>query len=127
MTDVIHRTTLEQHFDVNTPSFPTGTWIINPDLSAVASVAKKYWKISVDDVLEMTQGEKDAIDAADLVTAKAARPKVLVAFDPVLEPVEPGASLSSQMIGRRSKYKTVLLDSQPFSKFGRWRRYRMRI
>jgi len=64
MSDVIHRTTLEQRVSVNTPDYPVEEWIINPDLSAVQGVAKKYWKIVGDDVQEMTQTEKDAVDAA---------------------------------------------------------------
>jgi hypothetical protein len=38
--------------------------IINPDVSALTAVAVKYWKRSGDLVLEMTAGEKDAVDAA---------------------------------------------------------------
>ena len=69
MSDVIHRTTLELKLSVNTQDFPTGTWIINPDLSALGGVAEKYWKIVVDAVLEMTQVEKDAVDAAETQAA----------------------------------------------------------
>ena len=65
MADVIHRTTLELRMSVNTSEFDSGTWIINPNLSGVSGVAKKYWKISGDSVLEMDQTEKDAVDAAE--------------------------------------------------------------
>ena len=65
MANVIHRTTLEQKFSVSTPNFPPGLWIINPNLSSVNGVPKKYWKISGDNVLEMTQAEKDVVDAAE--------------------------------------------------------------
>jgi len=73
MADVIHRVTLAQQFSVNTPDFPAGSWIINPDLSALAGVEKKYWKVSGDSVLEMSQAEKDAADAGDLPAAKRSK------------------------------------------------------
>lgn len=73
MADVIHRTTLEQRFSIHTPDYDPGTWIINPDLSGVSGVPKKYWKIDGDNVVEMTQPEKDAVDAAELADAKVAR------------------------------------------------------
>jgi len=73
MADVIHRTTLQQRFSVNTPSFPTVDWIINPDLDALSGVEKKYWKVVGDTVVEMTQGEKDALDAAALAAAKTVK------------------------------------------------------
>ena len=73
MADVIHRTTLEQQFSVNTAVFSPATWIINPDLSALSGVEKKYWKIVGDTVVEMTQPEKDAVDTADLPGVKTDR------------------------------------------------------
>ena len=70
MADVINRTTLEQFFSVDTPLFPTTEFIINPDLTLLFDastntfiVLKKYWKIEGDLVLEMTQAEKDVVDA----------------------------------------------------------------
>jgi len=64
MADVLQRTTLEQRFSVNTPDYPIAIWIINPDLSGVVYVPKKYWKTTGDVVSEMNQTEKDAIDAS---------------------------------------------------------------
>jgi hypothetical protein len=77
MADVIHRTTLEFRRSVNEPNFPEPAWKWNPDMSAVTGVDRRYWKAppSWDGVagpLEMTQPEKDAVDAAEaaaLVTA----------------------------------------------------------
>lgn len=66
MAAVLHRTTLQYLPSANTPDYPVIDWIINPDLSAVIGVANKYWKVTGDVVSEMTQGEKDAKDAADL-------------------------------------------------------------
>jgi len=73
MSDVLQRTTKEQRFSVNTPDYPTVTWIINPDLSGVIGVPKKYWKITGDVVSEMNQSEKDAVDAVLLPGVKVTR------------------------------------------------------
>jgi hypothetical protein len=68
MGAVIHRTTYEYKTSVHFPEatagaeYPTATWLRNPDLTAVAAVAQKYWKVVSDTVLEMTTGEKTAVD-----------------------------------------------------------------
>lgn len=73
MAAFIHRTTLEFHTTGSTPNHPVEDWIRNPDLSAVSGVPQKYRKVSGDDVLEMTQAEKDAVDAAELPAYKVAK------------------------------------------------------
>lgn len=79
MADVIHRTdrdasgALLQLYSVNTPDYSVVNWIINPDLSALGSVPKYYWKTVGDTVVEMTQGEKDVVDASRLSAAKTLR------------------------------------------------------
>ena len=73
MADVIHRVTREYKRSVHTPDFSTVDWIINPDLSNVSNVPEKYWKISGDDVVEMSLGEKEDVDNADLITYKATK------------------------------------------------------
>lgn len=40
-------------------------YLKNPDLSAVAGVPRRYWKINRGKVSEMTVAEKAAVDAAD--------------------------------------------------------------
>lgn len=65
MASVISRTTLEFRRSVNTPDFSSEDYIINPDMSAVAGLPSKYWKIVGDDVLAMTQLERDAVDEAN--------------------------------------------------------------
>ncbi len=65
MADVVNRTTVEYLRSVNTPDYPTADWLINPDLSALAAVEQKYWKVVGETVVEMTQPEKDAVDAAE--------------------------------------------------------------
>lgn len=62
MSTVINRTTLQVINSVYLPDYPSQDWIHNPDLSPVDGVPEKYWKIISDQVLEMTQGEKDAAD-----------------------------------------------------------------
>jgi len=66
MGDVLNRTTKELKLSVNSPDFPTATWIINPDLSALSGVASKYWNIVEDVVSEMSQSEKDTVDSDEL-------------------------------------------------------------
>jgi hypothetical protein len=61
---VINRTTNELLRSVNTPDYPSTDWIQNPDLSSVLNVPKHYWKLVGDSVIEMTQVEKDTVDAA---------------------------------------------------------------
>ncbi len=67
MANVLNRTTKQYLESVNTPDYPTEDWIINPDLSSVSGVDKKYWFLDGDTVREMTAAEKDA---AYLSTAK---------------------------------------------------------
>ena len=64
MANVLNRTTLVYIESVHTPDYSPVEWLINPDLSLVRAVPSRYWKIEKDTVLEMTQPEKDAVDAA---------------------------------------------------------------
>jgi hypothetical protein len=57
---------------VNTPDYEGNpNAIVEPDLSLVEGVPMKFWKQDGDEVLEMTQAEKDAVLAAELQTRKA--------------------------------------------------------
>lgn len=47
---------------VNTPEFDNDEWIINPDLSAVIGVPRKYWKLVENEIVEMTAEEKEIVD-----------------------------------------------------------------
>lgn len=73
MATVINRTTAQLLFSVNTPDFPTTDWLINPDLTAVMGVPHEYWKVSGDTVVEMSQSEKDEVDAVLIVSEKKAK------------------------------------------------------
>jgi len=75
MANVLHKTRdpTDYRVSVNTPDFPVVDWFINPDVSAVAVISRRYWKRPLaDPVLEMTQAEKDAVDAAQTASDTAA-------------------------------------------------------
>src|SRR3990167_4959136 len=56
---------------VNTPDFEGNLFaIINPDITKVQNVPLKFWKRIGDNIVEMTQTEKDAITAAELQLRK---------------------------------------------------------
>lgn len=56
----------------NTPDYESNpNAIINPDLTSVANVPTHYWKRDGDNIVEMTQAEKDAVNASQLVMRKA--------------------------------------------------------
>ena len=58
---------------VNTPDYSSDPdVIVEPDLSSVSGVPIKFWKRSGNTVVEMTQAEKDAIAASELITRKNA-------------------------------------------------------
>ena len=65
MANVLNRTTKQYLTSVSTPDYPTGDWIINPDLSATTGEPNKYWVITGDVVSVMKQSEKDTVDAAE--------------------------------------------------------------
>ena len=62
MADVLNRVTKQFLRSVNTPDYPAEDWIINPDLTEVAAVPWRYWKIVGDAVLPMTQAEREEVD-----------------------------------------------------------------
>jgi hypothetical protein len=62
MATVINRITKQVIRSAHTPDYPTDEWIINPDLP---ECQPKWWKIVGDEVLEMSQSEKDIITQAE--------------------------------------------------------------
>ena len=69
MGNYLHRTT-KQYFQSISPagfSEPLANYISMPDMSAVVGVPSKYLVITGDIVSEMSQEEKDAVDAAALI------------------------------------------------------------
>lgn len=71
MANVLHKTRVPIDYrpSVDTPQFPEVDWFRNPDISAVAAVPQKYWRVGTNPVEEMSQAEKDAVDAADVSSA----------------------------------------------------------
>jgi len=65
MANVLNRSTLEYLGSVHTPDYPVGQWVINPDMSAVTGLPRKYWKLSGDIVTAMDATEQAAADAIE--------------------------------------------------------------
>lgn len=72
MANVLNRSTLEYRQSVNTPDYTDPPWLFNPDMSPVAGVPHKYWKLTGDTLSEMSSGEKAAVDAAQLTAVRDA-------------------------------------------------------
>lgn len=66
MPNYLHRTTKAYQVSVSTADLPepVANYIQDPDVTVVAGFATKYWTITGDVVTLMTQGERDAVDAA---------------------------------------------------------------
>ena len=69
MASVINKTTFKFLGSENTPDYLDGNWIINPDLSAVAGVPQKYWKVVGNAVQPMTTAERLVVDQASAVSS----------------------------------------------------------
>ena len=63
MADVVNKATGQYRRSVNTPDFPDTEWLINPDLTAVAGVPQRHWKVVGNAVVEMDATEKERVDA----------------------------------------------------------------
>lgn len=64
---------VEVRESANTPDYEgRADVLINPDLSAVQSVARKYWKCSGGAVVEMSAAEKSSLDAAEATARRDA-------------------------------------------------------
>ena len=72
MPNYLHRTTKQYLQSVSPASLsePAANYIFMPDLSAVVGVPVIYWVITGDVVSEMSQAEKDAVDAARLSNSR---------------------------------------------------------
>jgi hypothetical protein len=58
---------------VNTPEYSGKTnLVINPDVSSLSVVDRKYWKIDGGSVVEMTQAEKDFVNESESLAKDAA-------------------------------------------------------
>lgn len=72
MGNYLHRTTKVylRSFSPNDLVEPLTNYIEDPDLSDVIGVPARYWIITGDIISEMSQLEKDVIDAANLSNAR---------------------------------------------------------
>jgi hypothetical protein len=88
MANVLNRTTKEFRRSVNTPDYPVENWIINPDLSSLIETDSKYWIVEGDTVRDMTDVEKDVVDANEAsaaeAAAKTAAKAVIDGADPIM-------------------------------------------
>jgi len=62
MASVLNKITLEYIPSANTPDYPDSDWIINPDVSQVINVPRKYWKLDGETPIEMSEEEKSQVD-----------------------------------------------------------------
>lgn len=63
MASALQKSTMIYRQSVNTPEFENDDdWIINPDLSEVKNVPRRYWKVLNSRVAEMSDAEKAAVD-----------------------------------------------------------------
>lgn len=61
MSTVVHKTTLEVLYSVNTPDYQTGEWLINPD---IPDAPKRHWKV-VGENLELKTTEEQVVADAE--------------------------------------------------------------
>lgn len=101
MGDVINKTTKQYIKSVDTPSYDPSVWLIidkthaRPGLADLISrnVPQKYWVVGTSDVTEMTQPEKDVVDAQITATTQTlkesgwensgvtSKPNIIAGFD----------------------------------------------
>lgn len=62
MAFLVNRLTLEPRYSANTPDYSEADWLINPSMPP--GVPWRYLKIGGEDLIEMSQSEKDEVDAA---------------------------------------------------------------
>lgn len=77
MGHYVHRTTKREYKSTSPTDLLAGggtlaDFIEDPDLSGVVGVESKYWDIVGDTISEMSQADKDALDAAQLDALKDA-------------------------------------------------------
>lgn len=99
MATVLNRTTKQLILSANTPEYDVADWIINPDLSDVNSLPPKYWNIVGDAVQEMSQAEKDAVDAALAPSAEDTAREVIRAAMRFAEELQENFIIDNLLLG----------------------------
>lgn len=65
MATVVNRTTFQIIESANSPDYDPISWLVNPpglENLQINAIPIRYWKVVDDDLAEMTQPEKDAVD-----------------------------------------------------------------
>ena len=123
MANVINRTTLVFLTSVNDPEYADPPWLVVPPGSeneaVIAAVPTQYRKIAGDVISEMTQAEKDAVDAA---TVAAIRDDVAGRFDE-LEDITRAFALVvlDELNGRASTWNAILDAANASSNYSAFR------
>lgn len=71
MANLINKLTGKVLLSVNTPDYDEGEWLVNPPglkILIANNVPQRFWKITADDVVEMSDQEKADVKAIDLET-----------------------------------------------------------
>jgi hypothetical protein len=69
----MNRKSLEIVKHANTPDFDKSQWIINPDLSKVRHLPKKYWLVRGDEVVPVTDQARKNMDESEIGKLKEDR------------------------------------------------------
>ena len=72
MSTVVNRVSFEVIHDANTPDYDPASWLVNPNMSAVQGVDKKYWFVRGNELHAMEPEARVKIDDADLAGTKRA-------------------------------------------------------
>ncbi len=114
MSNVVNRTTLKYLKSVHTPDFPDPPWVRDPDVSALdGTVDNKYWKMNGNLVVEMSQAEKDVVDANELLAAKTKRKDDVTTDTAYQRQIAAVAALSSAEITTSDTSEKALVDALP--------------
>lgn len=62
----INKATKEYFVAVNPDDYDLSDWVVVDDVSTIQTIPIEYWKVSGNNIVEMTQSEKDAVDALNL-------------------------------------------------------------
>jgi antitoxin component HigA of HigAB toxin-antitoxin module len=73
MSIAINRKSFEIVENANTPDYDKANWIINPDLSKVQGMPKKYWMVRGDEIVPVTEQARAKIDEAGIDKLKDER------------------------------------------------------
>jgi hypothetical protein len=73
MNYAINRTTKVYVVGADPADYDPVVWLVTTNVSAIQNISQEYWKITGDVLGEMTQAEKDVVDATNLPASKTIR------------------------------------------------------